>query len=524
MKCEICLSLSEQEYLSIFAEEHVGKSIAPIVAKHLWFKINPTDEPQFICGKCWLALKEFNTFYNGIERVQATAFACLTTAAAITKTPEEFVEPVEPAYGTEFFEVKVEPSEVQDGTDNSGDQPLHSVFVKCEDSEEPDPTAPQSDAEVHQTNPTPSTIDSRLTEEDGTRSTWTRRRGKKTTSQCVSEDDVKSRKAAGQQQEDAELLNFYKRIVCEVCDNQRMMIGEPQIDYGTWRGLLKHTKTVHRHDKIYVQCPLCELKLRTKLTLIQHKDMHENPEKYRCELCAGVYQNMKEHMQNKHQERQFCCDVCGKKFPFKKRLTVHIKKMHVEKDIICDQCQKPFTKYTIEDHRKSVHTARFVCEHCPKTFNSRFRLRQHMEEHDESLRNSTAVPCAVCGQVMRDKYILSRHVKLMHTVQPTVSCGTCGKTFKCKRNLSVHMANVCLEPTRLYPCTICGRQFRRKNKLKEHMSTHTGKPLYMCSFCPETFRQDTHLYYHRKNAHHEKWLEMQQQRKEGVRFKLTELA
>lgn len=139
------------------------------------------------------------------------------------------------------------------------------------------------------------------------------------------------------------------------------------------------------------------------------------------------------------------------------------------------------------------------------------------------MRNSTSVPCTICGQVMRDKYILTRHIKLMHTVQPAVSCETCGKTFKCKRNLSVHMTNVCMEPTRLYPCTICGKEFRRKNKLKEHMSTHTGKPLYMCSFCPETFRQDTHLYHHRKNAHYERWLEMQQQRKEGVRFKLNEL-
>ncbi|XP_053674246.1 transcription factor grauzone-like [Anopheles nili] len=512
VRCEICWSISEHGYKEIFVEEN--KHIVPIIAKHLCIEVVQSLEAQSLCTVCWKVLTEFHKFYCDIEEIRRQSRPASTDGTE--KIPEAGTESRnEPKFVTEFFEVKVEPLDAcdeQDDSNCSNEKPLPCTFVKCEESTELDPTASLSDEDAQLDCKSDSSASGSVT-------ILREKKCKKT----HNDDETKKSKVRSQKEEDDSLLKFYKRIVCEVCDNQRMMVGEPQIDYGTWRALLRHTKEVHKHDKVYVKCPVCEMKMRTKQTLLQHKDWHENPEKYRCELCFEIHQNMKEHIQNKHQERQFCCDVCGKKFPFKKRLTVHMKKMHVEKDIICDQCQKPFTKYTIEDHKRSVHSARFVCEHCPKTFNSRFRLRQHMEEHDESLRNSTSVPCSICGQVMRDKYILTRHVKLMHTVQPSVSCTTCGKTFKCKRNLSVHMTNVCMEPTRLYPCTICGKEFRRKNKLKEHMSTHTGKPLYMCSFCPETFRQDTHLYYHRKNAHYEQWLEMQQQRKEGVRFKLTEL-
>uniref|UniRef100_A0A182JQP8 C2H2-type domain-containing protein n=1 Tax=Anopheles christyi TaxID=43041 RepID=A0A182JQP8_9DIPT len=415
--CQVCFSRAECDYKDIFAEEN--KHIVGIVAKHLGFEIPPTTENASMCSKCWSALHDFDKFYCEIEAVRRQ-----DPQAISEKQEEEAVvvcDSSEPSYSTEFFEVKIEPFEPADAFEKensncSDEQPLHCAFVKCEEPIELDPTAPSSDEDS-------GPHDNRSDSSSMTDSRKAKYEKKSKRPQTNDSETTKLSKAAAQKEEDESLLKFYKRIVCEVCDIQRMLVGEPQIDFGTWRALLRHTKEVHKHDKVYVKCPVCEMKMRTKQTLLQHMDWHENPEKYRCELCGEKHQNMKEHIQNKHQERQFCCDVCGKKFPFKKRLTVHMKKMHVEKDIICDQCQKPFTKYTIEDHKRSVHSARFVCEHCPKTFNSRFRLLQHMEEHDESLRNSTSVPCTICGQVMRDKYILTRHIKLMHTVQP--SCTTC---------------------------------------------------------------------------------------------------
>ncbi|XP_058066874.1 zinc finger protein draculin-like [Anopheles bellator] len=457
-ECRVCFLVNEPTYLDIFAKENGHKNIASLIAKHLWFEVAPTADPQLICFRCWSALDEFNDFYNNIEECRR-----MRTEEPVhhddTKRSTEFsacyAEATE--YKTEFLEIKGEPVEDDDDDEDEKSYALSDGYLG--NSTEP-PHAVKSEAAEEG--------------EDASCSTphWkaARRRHREQSKLVRAKRKVPS---SVQKIEDAELLEFYKRIVCEMCDNQRMMVGEPLIDYGSWTALLRHSKVVHGHYKIYVQCPVCEMKLRTKVTLWQHMDMHKNPEKYRCEVCAEIHQNMKEHMQNKHEERQYSCDLCGSKFPFKKRLVVHMKKMHAEKDVTCDQCQKSFTKYTIEDHKRSVHTARFVCEHCPKTFKIRFRLLKHMQEHDKSLRVATCVPCHICDQVMGDKYILRQHIKHMHAEQQSVNCDTCGKTFKNKRNLSVHLANVCMKLASLHTCSICDKQFRHLNKLKDHMASCT---------------------------------------------------
>ncbi|XP_052859841.1 zinc finger protein 652-B-like [Anopheles cruzii] len=461
-ECRICYLVNEATYLNIFATEHADKNIASLIAKHLWFEVVPTREPQLICFRCWSALDEFNAFYNTIEecrrmRTEEPVHYDDDTNRS-TVSPACFAGPTE--YKTEFLEIKGEP--VEDDDDDEEDERRSFVLSDgyLEDSTE---------------RPHVAAVKSEATEEDAPcssqhRKVRNRTRHRKQT-KLVHTRAKRKVPSSVQKMEDAELLEFYKRIVCEVCDNQRMMVGDPLIDYGSWTALLRHSKVVHGHYKIYVQCPVCEMKLRTKVTLWQHMDMHKNPEKYRCEVCAEIHQNMKEHMQNKHEERQYSCDLCASKFPFKKRLVVHMKKMHAEKDVRCDQCQKSFTKYTIEDHKRSVHTARFVCEHCPKTFKIRFRLLKHMQEHDKSLRVATCVPCHICDQVMGDKYILRQHIKHMHAEQQSVNCDTCGKTFKNKRNLSVHLANVCMKLVSLHSCSICDKQFRHLNKLKDHMAS-----------------------------------------------------
>ncbi|XP_050074558.1 zinc finger protein 62 homolog [Anopheles maculipalpis] len=470
-KCRTCLSVSESEYLSIFAEENRTKNIDKIIATHLWFQVIATDESQWICQSCWTKLEEFHDFYTSIEATHKQQTLREDGRGAAKERSVPSPDCTSPTYNPEFLEIKGEPYDVEETNDDALSQVDSSVsdkMLSCGDikSEESDDEEDEDESDYSQP------------PYDGVtkRGKSTRSLGVKARKQQTGER-LEKRKAGGRfpvdPEEDKNILQFYRRIVCEVCDNKRMMVGEPLIEYATWGELLRHTKDMHGHYKIFVQCPVCEMKLRTKVTLVQHMDMHQNPEKYRCEVCGEVFQNMKEHMQNKHEERQFSCDLCGSKFPFKKRLVVHMKKMHAEKNVTCDQCQKSFTRYTIEDHRRSVHMARFVCEHCPKTFKIRFRLHKHMQEHDKSLRISTSVPCPTCGQVMGDKYILRQHIKHMHNEQQAVDCETCGKTFKNYRNLKIHLTNVCMKPIQLHPCAICGKQFRHKNKLKDHMASCT---------------------------------------------------
>lgn len=80
---------------------------------------------------------------------------------------------------------------------------------------------------------------------------------------------------------DEEILEFYKRIVCEICDQQRMVdVRVPDVEYDNMQDLKKHMREAH-NDKGYLKCHLCEKKCNIRSMLLIHKDFHVNPENYR---------------------------------------------------------------------------------------------------------------------------------------------------------------------------------------------------------------------------------------------------
>ncbi|XP_058055208.1 oocyte zinc finger protein XlCOF6-like [Anopheles bellator] len=271
---------------------------------------------------------------------------------------------------------------------------------------------------------------------------------------------------------DVEIFEFYKPITCEMCDPDKLVNGEPVDEYRTLRQLNHHMRTAHGLDSGTIKCKLCAKKFRTRVKLVEHKEMHQNPDRFRCTVCQEVHQNLEEHMQNKHQDWEFCCEECGKRFPFKSRLTAHMGKVHQKKDIICEECNKPFTKFSIEKHKRTVHGSytTFTCENCPKTFKTRVSLDRHMEAHNGGEQQGSAtVSCTLCNSVLKDEYNLKTHMKRIHAEQTPSTCKTCGKTFKSKHSLNTHISNVCT--TRQFPCTVCGKQFKKRTKLKQHMTT-----------------------------------------------------
>uniref|UniRef100_A0A182QQP6 C2H2-type domain-containing protein n=1 Tax=Anopheles farauti TaxID=69004 RepID=A0A182QQP6_9DIPT len=319
---------------------------------------------------------------------------------------------------------------------------------------------------------------------------------------------------------DREIFDFYKPIICEICESDRTSasagmagaaasatgaseLGGPapaqpletaDDEYRSLKQLNQHMRTVHSMESGTIKCQLCAKKFRSRVKLVEHKDMHQNPERFRCGVCQEVHQNLEEHMQNKHQEWEFACVECGKRFPFKNRLTAHMAKVHMKKDIICEECNKPFTKFSIEKHKKTVHGGGggvFICENCPKTFKTRVSLERHMEGHTngEQAGSATVAPvaaaaaavavvaaaagtvsCTLCNSVLKDEYNLKAHMKRIHAEQTPATCNTCGKTFKSKHSLNTHTANVCT--TRQFGCTHCGKQFKKRTKLKQHMTIH----------------------------------------------------
>uniref|UniRef100_A0A182SX47 C2H2-type domain-containing protein n=1 Tax=Anopheles maculatus TaxID=74869 RepID=A0A182SX47_9DIPT len=331
----------------------------------------------------------------------------------------------------------------------------------------------------------------------------------------LEEDSGKSGNAGGEagpelteeqkQTLDREIFDFYKPIICEICEPDRAATGQGESgpihqapsgqgeagvvvmaaavaataeeEYRSLKQLNQHMRTVHGLESGTIKCQLCAKKFRSRVKLIEHKEMHQNPERFRCSVCQEVHQNLEEHMQNKHQEWEFACEECGKRFPFKNRLTAHMAKVHMKKDIICEECNKPFTKFSIEKHKKTVHGGSgemFLCKSCPKTFKTRVSLERHMEGHnaggEQAVGSAATVICAICNSVLKGMYNLKAHMKRIHAEQTPATCSTCGKTFKSKHSLNTHTTNVC--NMRQFGCTHCGKQFKKRTKLKQHMTIH----------------------------------------------------
>ena len=102
--------------------------------------------------------------------------------------------------------------------------------------------------------------------------------------------------------------------------------------------------------------------------------------------------------------------------------------------------------------------------------------------------------CQICGKVV---VRLSDQMKIHCEAKP-FKCDFCGKGFKTKGELTVHVRVHTGE--RPFKCDLCGEGFTLSSALSVHIRTHTGAKPFNCDFCKKGFsRNDTlirHLQIH----------------------------
>ncbi|KAJ6644033.1 Zinc finger protein [Pseudolycoriella hygida] len=109
-----------------------------------------------------------------------------------------------------------------------------------------------------------------------------------------------------------------------------------------------------------------------------------------------------------------------------------------------------------------------------------------------TLNNS--IRCTICQKSFRNKRNLRRH-ELIHLDEKPFKCNDCGKTFTLSHNLATH--KLIHSEEKPFKCNECGKTFTLSYNLASHKLTHSEEKPFKCDDCGMTFKRSHHLATHK---------------------------
>ena len=215
--------------------------------------------------------------------------------------------------------------------------------------------------------------------------------------------------------------------------------------------------------------------------------------------------------------------------------------LKLQKLIYCQFCGMQLKSFALRHkHLISNHTQEkkspnsdsilHICLICLKEFSTTIPLANHMVKHTTQKKKVPKVPkalkfaCDQCGKGFKDKSHLSMHV-FVHIPDRPFSCDACGKGFKMKKSLAQHLqmhqgpimtCNFCdfqshgkhLLSMHLlnvhqgkHGCEECGKRCVSKSNMEKHKRKHSGEKLFVCDQCGFGFAQSGGLKSHKEAVH-----------------------
>ncbi|ETN60902.1 hypothetical protein AND_007462 [Anopheles darlingi] len=234
----------------------------------------------------------------------------------------------------------------------------------------------------------------------------------------------------------------------------------------------------------------------------------------RCSASFGTHKQLLDHVEEQHAVRRrihgsertshdFVCEVCQLGFCKEKNLIAHQNRFSLKKANICTFCGKGFKHPSgLEEHILIEHSdvpPRFECDQCGKIFKKKSLIKLHMVTHQRN-REFT---CDQCDRQFHFRYQLKQHNRTVHATEFPYECTYCDRKLPDKGRYDVHMRSHTGEKP--YGCRFeCDRSFTNSTDRRRHeMVAHTGERPHHCPTCKVSYARHRSLQQHfQKNPNH----------------------